>query len=319
MKLIIALFALLAFSTPNLFVDALTIAPARIEITVDPGEEYIGEIELFNEEAEGKTFYTSFENFEPRGDTGAPYFVGAKDGLATWLSTDPSVVLGSGERIFVPFSVRVPENTEPGGYFAAVFFATTPPEETGAGTVSIGGKIGVLVLLRVAGDIEEGGGILSFSPEENKRFFSALPVVFEYRMNNTGGDRVVPLGEITIRNTFWMKSATLLANENRGSVLPGSARKFSATWGNESAAEGFFATAKRQWKDLAFGVYRASLDVTWGESAQTAHKVFYLFVIPWQLLLIVIPLLTIGFFGGRFLIRRYNKHIIAQARGAHTE
>src|SRR3989338_8239771 len=91
-------------------VEALTIAPARIEIGGDPGQTLSGEIEIINEENSNKTYYTSYENFEPRGDSGAPYFVGAKTGLATWIKTTPSVQINKGDRKFIPYTISIPKN-----------------------------------------------------------------------------------------------------------------------------------------------------------------------------------------------------------------
>lgn len=304
---------------------ALTVSPARIEITGDPGATLQGEIELFNEQEGGRTFYTSFENFEPSGDSGAPHFIGAKDGLATWITSESKVLLESGKRSVVPYSITIPENAEPGGHFAAIFFGSQEPGAQGGGQVSVGGKIGVLVLLRVSGDVEEGGGLLEFITKENQRFFSALPITFTYRINNTGGDRVVPLGEIKVKNTLQLTSAKLLANKNEGSVLPDSARKFEVSWGQEvqpinSSAEqntdspGFFEMAGRQWNDFHFGWYAAKLNLTWGATNQTANASYSFFVIPWQLLIILlIALLILGFLG-KIGLRRYNRWIISKAR-----
>jgi hypothetical protein len=302
-------------------VSALTVSPARVEITGDPGTTLYSEIELFNEQkGEARTFFTSFENFEPSGDSGAPHFIGAKDGLATWMQTESSVTIASGERTIVPFSITIPANAEPGGHFAAVFFGSQAPGGQGAGEVSIGGKIGVLILLRVSGEVAEGGGLLDFSTKENNRFFSSLPISFVYRVNNTGGNRIVPLGEINVKNTFRLVSAKFSANQNEGSVLPGSARKFEVIWGDENiqAGEqnknlGFFATALEQLKNFHFGFYTADISLVWGETNQTANSSFSFLVFPWQLLLIIFLVgLTLGFFG-KILLKKYNQHIINQA------
>ncbi len=299
---------------------ALTVSPAKIEITADPGQTVGGEIELFNEQDSEKIFYTSYENFEPRGDSGAPYFVGAKDGLATWIKTDASVTLKSGERVIVPYSITVPNGTDPGGYFAAIFFGSQPPKAEGGGEVSIGGKIGILVLLRVSGEVAEGGGLLDFFVKENSRVASSLPVTFEYRLNNIGGNRVVPLGEIKVKNTFRFTSATLLANENQGSVLPGSTRKFSVVWGkdlmkaNEGKSNpGFFKTALDQLKNFHFGWYTAKLNLSWGETNQTADASYNFFIMPWQLLSILALIILVLGFIGRAGLRKYNRFIIGQA------
>lgn len=316
---ILIVFAIAGIASP---VFALTVSPARVEITGDPGTTLQGEIELFNEQEGTRTFFTSFENFEPSGDSGAPHFIGAKDGLATWIRSDNKVVLESGKRSVVPYSIAIPQNAEPGGHFAAIFFGSQEPGATGGGQVSVGGKIGVLVLLRVSGEVEEGGGLLEFGAKDKQRFFISLPVTFAYRLNNTGGDRVVPLGEIKIKNTLRLTSATLLANKNEGSVLPSSARKFEVLWGQESQVisgtpqetkTGFFETAGKQWSNFHFGWYTANLNLTWGATNQTANASYSFFVIPWQLLLVVLIIVTIVGFLGKIGLKKYNRWIIAQA------
>ncbi|MEY2640999.1 MAG: hypothetical protein RL150_392 [Candidatus Parcubacteria bacterium] len=305
---------------------ALTISPAKIEVTGDPGSVLSGEIEIFNEQSEPKTFYTSSENFEPRGDSGAPYFVGAPDGLATWIETQPEVTVAPGERLIVPYKITVPSDARAGGYFAAIFFGNQPPTSQSGGEVTIGGKIGALVLLRVSGDIEEKGGLTAFGSKEGQRFFTKTPIAFSYTLNNLGGDRIVPNGEIKIKNSFWLTTATLIANKHEGSVLPNSSRAFEVVWTDaseeqkkkgdapEEAPSGFFANAGAQLRDFHIGVYTAKIDIVWGESEQRAKDSFVFFVIPWQLLSIVLVVLIIlGLISLRF-IRRYNKWIIAQAQ-----
>lgn len=311
-------------------VFALTVSPARVEITGDPGATFQGEIELFNEQEGVRTFFTTFENFEPSGDSGAPRFIGAKSGLATWIKTENKVVLESGKRSVVPFSIAIPKTAAPGGYFAAIFFGSQEPGAQAGGQVSVGGKIGVLVLLRVSGEVVEGGGLLEFSTKpldkasggEEQRFFTTLPIAFTYRVNNTGGDRVVPLGEIKIKNTLQLTSATLLANKNEGSILPNSVRKFEVVWGQEpqviSGTEqeittGFFEMAGRQRREFHLGWYTARLNLVWGVTNQTANQSYSFFVIPWQLLLIIFVILFIVGFLGKIGLKKYNRFIITQA------
>lgn len=299
-------------------VSALTVSPAKIEITADPGGVAQGEIEIFNEQSEAKTFYTSYENFESRGDSGAPYFIGANGGLATWISTAPSVTIAPGQRVKVPYTVSVPNSAKPGGYFAAIFFGSQPPAGS-SGEVSIGGKIGVLLLLRVAGDVEESAGLVNFNTKDEGRLYSSLPITFEYALNNTGGDRAVPTGEIKIKNTIRLTSAKLLANDREGSVLPNSTRRFEVVWGdkgktNEEKKLGFFAMAKSQLKDFHLGWYTAKLDIGWGATGQTAFASYNFFVFPWQLLSIVLFIALVIWFIFRSGLSRYKRKIIEEIR-----
>jgi len=308
-------------------VFALTVSPVKLEISGDPGQTLIEEIELLNEQSETKTFYSSFENFEPSGESGAPSFIGAKEGLATWVKTESQVTLKSNERKKISFSITVPKDAEPGGHFAAIFFGSQAPKAQGGGQVTVGSKIGVLMLLRISGEVKEGGGLLEFSGKNKQRFFSSLPIILTYRFNNTGGDRVVPIGEIKIKNSFGFTSTTLSANKNNGSVLPSSARKFEIIWEQtqkdpnikpidvkEDKDPGFFEIAGRQWNELHFGWYTAKMKLAWGAANQIANSSYNFFIIPWQLLLIIFIILTVLGFLGRIGLKKYNRFIIAQAR-----
>ena len=293
--------------------NALTVSPVKIELRGDPGQKLEGTIELFNEQAEAKTFFTSFENFESRGDSGAPYFTGSGSGLATWLSVPAEITIGTGERAELPYTITIPQEAKPGGYFAAIFLGTEPPRGTGGGEVTIGGKIGVLILLRVNGEVEESAGLIDFGAKDGKKFFTSTPVYFEYGFNNTGGDRVVPRGEISIRNSLRLRSATLLANEREGNVLPDSTRRFEIVWEEDPQRKdgdgNFFDVVGRQLRNFHFGWYTAKLSVAWGAESQTAHATYHFFIFPWQLLLSFAVLVLVVW----LLMKRYNRYVISRA------
>jgi hypothetical protein len=293
---------------------ALTVSPVRVEITGNPGQTLRGEMEILNEQSDNKTFFSSFENFEPTDDTGSPRFVGNTGNLATWLSTDKQIEISAGEKIIVPYTITIPSDAEPGGYFSAIFWGSQDPKTQEAGEVAIGGKLGVLILLRVAGDIHEEAGLSEFMAAGGKRIATTLPVGFSYRFTNKGEDRVVPLGDITIKNTLGAEVATLKANESEGNVLPNSSRKFQTTWGDKSAAPavGFWNQAKSEFADFHFGFYRAKVEVVWGSMNHIETSTTWIFLFPWHALTIVGLVLCIIF----FIVKRYNAWIISRSSKA---
>ena len=306
---------------------ALTVSPVKFEISGSPGQRLLGELELFNEQEETRTFYSSFENFEARGETGAPYFLPGKEGLATWIEAPAQVTLEPGERKTVPFSIQVPQNADPGGHFAAIFWGTTPPQAKEGGQVTVGAKTGVLVLLTVSGEIKGGGGLLEFSTKNKQKIFNSLPITFIYRFQNNSADRIKPEGEIEIKNIFSRTLATLPANKTEGNVLPGSIRKFEVSWITQKdvvkgeteipkeAKTGFFGAVKKQWKDFHFGRYSALLNLKYGTKNEEAKANYGFYIIPWQLLsVIIVILVVIGFLGFKG-IKKYNQWIIAKAKG----
>src|SRR3989338_6951374 len=241
--LTVALFLIgfFVFLTGPVF--ALTISPVRMEISGDPGQTLQGELELLNEQKESKTFYSSTQNFEARGESGAPYFLpDTAKGLASWIRVQESVTLKPDEQKTIPFSVEIPRNTEPAGYFAAIFWGTSPPQTQGGGEVTVGGKLGVLILLSVSGETQEGGGILELKTD--------------------GG--------------------------------------------------GFFGAVRNEWKNFAFGLYKAELDLTYGQEQKTAEAQFRFFVFTWHLLSIVFAILAIFGLLGIVGLKKYNRWIISK-------
>lgn len=297
---------------------ALTVSPVKVELSSDPGKTVSSQFDLFNEQKNDLTLYSSFENFEAQGETGRPNFVPGKEGLATWISAPAKITLKALEKKTVPFTVTAPKNADPGGHFAAIFWGTTPPQTEG-GQVSVGAKVGILVLLKVSGQVKEGADLLGFSTQNSQRFFAGVPLAFSYRFQNSGTDRVKPDGELKIYNSFWFWPAAVLpANDGQGNVLPGSIRKFDVLWPNKSNTPpvGFWAHVSSQWQDFHAGAYKATLTINYGDSKKVVDTYRFL-IIPWQLLLILIILITLLFLILSRGVKKYNEWIISKARMAN--
>jgi hypothetical protein len=315
--LIKGLLGVAAFFGTVVLASALTISPARKELSADPGTTINDSFVLINEQANTQTFYTSAQNFEAQGESGTPSFVDADEGLASWVQVQPQVTLAPGQKVEIPFSITVPKGADVGGHFAAIFLSTMPPA-TKQGEVALGAKVGMLVLLRVNGDIKEGGGVLSFGIKDSKHFLVDQPIDFIYRFNNSGNDRANPVGDIVIRNIFGFRSAVLNANPTSGNVLPGSTRRFDVRWGKEDAIDPqatFVDHVAYEWRNFALGPYVASMSLSYGANGSSKSSVFFL-VFPWHLLLMIALVLAVLFYAGRALIRKYNRWIIAQAKAS---
>jgi hypothetical protein len=297
-------------------VSALTVSPARLELSADPGKTVEGEFTLINEQGTTETFYTSTQNFDAQGESGTPSFSEATQGLATWVKVVDKITLAPGERIKVPFSIVLTSDADAGGHFAAIFLSTTQPKAGDAGQVSIGAKVGMLILLRVNGEIKENGGVQSFSVKDKTNFVTSLPVTFVYKFQNTGNDRVMPKGNISIRNTAYFETASLDANPQAGNVLPNSTRRFEVTWGSSAPidpAAPFFDHVKYQANNFALGLYFVNMDLAFGTKG-TSSSSLTLFVFPWHLMVVVLVILVIVLALLRIAIKRYNAWIIKQAR-----
>jgi hypothetical protein len=318
-KIILGLAFIFIFSFP-LFSYALTISPPRVEIEADPGTSISGSMRLVNGEEVDRTFYSSFENFEAKGETGVPSFTQSKEDLAGWINTESEINIKANEETIVNYYIDVPKDAEAGGHFAAIFWNTTPPNDA---QIAVGAKVGMLILLRVSGDFEEKGGILEFNTKNKQKFYTSLPVNFYYRFQNNGADRAKPKGDIKIKNILGLTREKVNANPVDGNILPSSIRKFEVTWGNnenlfkseidDSFFAKFFNNVKREWHGFAFGRYKAKLGIVYGSSDIPASASTVFWVFPWHLLLIIVIGLTGLILLGRRELAKYNKWVVSRA------
>lgn len=309
--------------------QALTVNP-RLEYDADPGSTIHSTIQILNDERQTRTFYLRSENFNSEDEAGTPSFTTRQEDLATWIKTPDVITLGPGQAMNLPLEIAVPKNAEPGGHYAAVFFLSQPPSsDKSQSDVGIESRLGSLILLRVSGDFVQDASILEFNTTGGKKFFTGLPIQFYYRFQNTGDDHQKPLGDIVIKDIFGRTVKIIPANTNDGSVLPKSIRRFVSVWTErkgplnqgaimdmpETPKLKFWEAAKYEWHNFAFGRYTATLKVVYGTKqlkSDRAEMVFY--IIPWQLLCILIPAGLILLVLLRYGIKYYNLYIVSRSQ-----
>lgn len=302
-KLILLLLLVVLLSSAfHTIATALTASPVRLELQADPGTTITPTFKLYNDSRTPQTYYLSFRNFESQGESGQPHFTDNNTGLASWAQTEASVSIQALEWKDIQLSITIPKDAEPGGYTAAVFGSTIPPENLGEGQLGLQSDVGTLLLLRVSGDLVQGADILEFNTKNKKRSFSSLPVDFYYRFQNEGESWVKPLGDINIHNMLGRTSKIVPANPNGSNVLSKSIRKLEASWltsGGEKTQdaraerppgppEGFWNKVQHEWKHFAFGRYTADLTLTYNNDTGTTTKAKTTFwVMPWHLITVI--------------------------------
>lgn len=310
------LVAGLAFSIIS--AQALTVSPARAELTGDPGETVPATFTIINSLDSDQTYYTSVKTFEAQGETGTPNFTSSKEGFPSWVKITDKVTLKKGERLTIPYSVEIPTNADSGGHFGAIFLSTVPPT-AGDGQVSVGSEVGMLVFLKVTGNVKEQGGLSAFALKTDKNILTSIPVEFVYKFKNEGNDRVSPQGELVISNTFGMQTASIDVNKVRqDNVLPASTRRFEVRYGDVDApgvSAPFFDQVKFQWNHFALGMYKANLKLTFGNAGVAESSLTY-YIFPWQLLSVIIGGLIVTLLILVSLIKHYNRWLIKQAQAA---
>lgn len=273
--------------TRNNPVQALSISPLIFSYELDAGDVVSGTIVLQNDLSQTRTYTPVIKNFVASDDeSGTPRFVGDEvtdHSLAAWLTfSSTSITMSQSEERKISFSVKAPDTVAPGSYYGAIIFegVATAPNNS-----QINEQIGALLLLTIPGDVPQAASILDFGID--KHLSSALPVTFSARVENTGELTTQPWGAIYITNVFGAVRETLPFNPRGGHILPNSTRKFETVWQLNEVAEETLEIVK-EWRNFAFGYYRATLVMNYGELGEVENATVGFWVIPWQLLTAVL-------------------------------
>ncbi len=302
---------------------ALTLIPPSLEFQATPGQTYQTTVKVFNEEEKDIQVYTEVANFGPQGESGVPAFDFTQQStdLSAWITVDKGpFAIKPGERIEIPIKVNPPKNAEPGGHYSAIFFSQNAPTDSAGTQVGIASKIGVLLLVKISGDVKEEGSIKEFSVSATK-MLTRLPVDFNVRFENTGNVHLRPTGAITISNMFGHVVDTVQINQQKGATLPKSIRKYDALWerAQVKATTGngwskFWSEYRNERLNFGIGKYKAALSMVAGTNDGIRDtKTLSFWIVPWHVLLIYGVALVIILLALWHLIKQYNKWLINKA------
>jgi len=245
---------------PHSFVFGIAtrISPVRIDRLVFPGQVLEEKITIVNLSDSPNTYYFYLADFRAGGEMGEAELVAPgtekEYSLVSWIKiTGEPIQLGPKEEKEISFQIKIPDNASPGGYYGAIVAATAPPQLRGEGrergaVVGVAQQTACLVLLQIAGPVEEEAMVREFSTDKDFYFQIPFKIKFISRIQNLGNVHIKPSGIIEIKNYFGKTIETLPVNPDGANVLPKTIRRFENSWE----------------KDIGFGRYTASLALTYG-------------------------------------------------------
>jgi hypothetical protein len=323
-KVVLLIIGLLAIISFNLAPAAqaqsqigIKIVPAVLggdgPFLVKPGEVLSRELRVTNKSGQELEMYAYLRDFRAADEKGSPELIvpGTESGnyISSWINiTSEAIKFAPGEEVAVPFTISVPDNVGPGGYYGAIVFGTQAPK-TKPGEAEKGAAVGIaqqatsLILLRVEGETDERADIREFKTD--KGVYSApFEVKFLTKVENLGNVHIQPAGLIEVKNMFGRKVASLMVNDDRNNVLPKSLRSYESVW-----AENF-----------GFGKYEASLALSYGLSADKGGEgrksmtmVRYFWVLPMKMVISFLLSLTVTIALFVFMLKMYKKRAIKEA------
>jgi hypothetical protein len=249
------LFCFSAFDVMAQSGAGVSISPALIEETVDPGQQNEYHVVVENLSDTDVEYFLFPLNIKGVKEGGIPIF--AENNfevtgyeLADWIdikTTQLTLPAGGTER--VDFSIAVPDDASPGSHFGGVFVSVDPPEIRSSGA-AIGYQVANIISLRVSGEAIEQATIRQFST--GKFLYGSQNIDFTVRIENSGNVLIRPTGPLEINNMLGKQVGTMVFNESKAGVFPKTTKTFeNIVWEGDS---------------VGFGRYEAILSPTFGDT-----------------------------------------------------
>lgn len=293
--------------------NAMTVSPTIMEIEAKRGDVIKQTLKIKNDSDQAAVYTISAQKFISAGPDGNPQFVtGGEDvDLVGWIQfQNSSITILPNGIADISFSINVPAYAKSGGHYAAIFvnqISSAAPENKSG--LTIASRIGILIFMKVSGEIQESAELASFSCPG---FSNALPIEFSYNLNNTGNIHLRPQGKIVIKDMFGLERGSVDLNKNNNAVLPGQVRTFKVQWFSvgENSGNAFWEQFENEWENFAIGKYTAILSIPIGSDSPNLINQIDFWVIPWHIAivfaLLIILTVIIAVIIVRLLKRRKN-------------
>lgn len=234
-RLLVALGVIGALLIPQVTkaAQAITITPTSIDKVIIPGQTLKGQTQVLNQADSPFDYKVYATPYSVTGEEYDPSFtpIAGATNVASWFKLKATKTrLEPFSTSALDYSITVPANAKPGGYYA-VIFAETESKVEGTG-VTTQKRVGTVAYIRVAGDAVEQGGVASWSVP----WFQEPNLLQTLRLENTGSVHYSATIKTTVKDLF---GNTKLSYAQKRNVLPEKIRKVEIDW-EKTPALGIF-------------------------------------------------------------------------------
>lgn len=250
---------------------SLSLSPAKLELTANPGVPTTRLITVRNNGQEALTLKVGLEDIGlSEAETEGAQLLGEKTGpysLKNFITPASwELTLEPGEIRALPITIELPEGALPGGHYGAVVLSTAG--DAGASTRVIS-QLASLIFVRVPGEVQEEGELINFEKKDG---------TFQLTFENTGNIYLNPYGVIDLNHS----GEVAKINVEPWFVLPGATRT------REIALT----------ENLNFGHYQAELSLNRGYQDIVDTRTITFWILPPWWVLALAGLLLLGFLFG---------------------
>ena len=265
----------------------ITLSPSSTDLVIAPGDTIRRNFKVINSGSDSFKADISVTPYHVEGENYDPKFTQLAGTVSplSWVTVNSAkVTLKPGDSADIDYSVTVPKNASPGGYYLVLFAETNPVKKTSGGVVPHN-RVGNILYITVKGAVKNSG---TLKPADLKHIAiqSVLPI--GVKVGNTGGVHFVSTTTIDVKNITGKK--VYHASLERY-VLPQTERLVTADWQPSSPV----------------GLYTVSRSATVAGVKKTLPDQWVLHVQPWFFTLFIALIVLIVIYGFTRRIRSSKK------------
>jgi hypothetical protein len=260
----------------------ITMSPTSVSQTIVPGATYNGSFEVINQGNVGYPFRVYATPYHVSGEDYTPDFTLLPNApkVASWFTFSTTTGYAKpGQTVTIKYSIHMPKNTPPGGYYAVAFGETKFPQ-TGSSIV-LNERVGEIFYLEAAGPVTREGKLLTWESS----MFQKPPFSATLRIEDGGGINFPAYINVKVEDAFGQPKYTLQTVKQ---ILPQTIRRVVITW-PETPSLGLFKVTGQ----LSYLQQTQTLPTKWVLiMSPTVRLLTLVVVVAIVLLLIVRPPIT---------------------------
>lgn len=296
--------------------NTLKVSPVRSDVEIPAGTSRTVQTTVTNLTDAPITVRPIENDFVSGDERGTPALILDEDkfapthSLKRFMKPLTNVTIPARQSKTIAVTITVPKDAQAGGYFGAVRFAPTNPDD--GGQVNLSASVASLILMTVPGDTVEKLDLTNFDIQQGglskTMFSSSNDLQASFRFQNKGNVQIGPFGKISVKQGNNVVYETDFNNKDqRDMILPDSARRWDVPL-----------------KEIgSFGKYTVHATFTYGKKNQSIEVTKSFWVIPTAVIIatIVALLVVIGLIVGIWLfLRSYKRRVIRNhSRGGDTK
>jgi hypothetical protein len=208
-------------------IQKITITPTAIHEMLKPNSVTHGAFAVTNGGKGSLVFNLSAAPYSVKNYTYDPVFIPipGRPNVASWISFSKTQgTLQPNQSVEVDYTVTVPQNTPPGGYYAVAFAETPIQSASNLAGINLYQRVGYIFYIQIPGPAQKTGGVSGW----DVKFLQQQSLTSTLFIEDSGSLDYMSAVHVNVQDIF---GATKYSFNGQKVILPQTIRKVALNWG----------------------------------------------------------------------------------------